>query len=167
MLLPDQISPLVLVVSREEVERGEPARVLEMLTSLVSSPESARQSFERVDIAFHGYDDDTRDLSEIDSVREFVLELDNQFPYWLFFLSKEGLGLQCLLFCLLPPYLSEHGRATILPQKIGELLTNRWVPAMNHICASVGFSETDVERLTDRAIEYISNGPIHGSKISA
>ena len=52
---------------------------------------------------------------EIDTLRyevsNFVCELDQQFPFWLFFLSKRHRGLQCLLFCFLPPFLTEAGRA--------------------------------------------------------
>lgn len=113
---------------------------------------------ERVDIAFYGYDDDPRELFEIQEVRQYVSDLDVKFPFWLFFLSKKHLGLQCLLWCNLPPYLTPEGRADIFPRRIGELLTKRWFPAMNHVCNFAGYSEEQVELLTDRAIEYINNG---------
>ena len=44
---------------------------------------------ERLSIAFHGYDQDVRELDEIREVRDFVYMLDDKFPYWLFFLSKK------------------------------------------------------------------------------
>jgi hypothetical protein len=52
----------------------------------MQSPESAKEFFERVDIAFHGYDHDSRELFEIPDVRAHANQLDEQFPFWLFFL---------------------------------------------------------------------------------
>ena len=74
---------------------------------------------ERVEISFHGYDHTPQELFEIPEVRNFVYQLDEQFPFWLFFLSKRHLGLQCLLFCFLPPFLTEDARSRIFPERIG------------------------------------------------
>jgi hypothetical protein len=115
--------------------------------------------FEKLDIAFHGYDHDTRELFEIPEVREYVSLLDDQFPYWLFFMRKNGLGLQAITYCLMPPYLNKVGRETVLPERLNELLSNRWFPAMNHICVAVGFSEGQIETLTNKVVDYIFNGP--------
>jgi hypothetical protein len=125
----------------------------------LTSPERALSFFENVDIAFHGYDDDPRELFEIDEVRNFVIELDRQFPFWLFFLTKRGLGLQCIMLCFMPPYLTDDARKTIFPHKLDELLSKRWFPAMNQICDYVGFSERDNQRLTESVADYFINGP--------
>lgn len=150
--------PLVIVISRPEVEARDTGPALGVLKKLTGSPGTARRFFERVDIAFHGYDQTQEELFEIPDVRDFVYELDQAFPFWLFFLSKHHLGLQCLLFCFLPPFLTEEARATIFPERINSLLTQRWFPAMNQICEYVGFSEAEIERLSDRAVRYIIQG---------
>jgi len=49
----------------------------------------------------NGYDHDARELFEIPEVREYNALLDNEFPYWLFFLTR-----------------------------LDEPLSNRWFPAM-------------------------------------
>lgn len=154
----DVADPLVVVVSRAEVEAMNTSLSLKVLKQLIESPERARSFVERVDIAFHGYDHTREELFEIPEVRNFVYQLDQQFPFWLFFLSKHHLGLQCLLFCFLPPFLKEEARARIFPERIGTLLTNRWLPAMNHICRFVGHSDQQIDQLTDRAMKYINNG---------
>jgi hypothetical protein len=41
-------------------------------------------------------------------VREYASTLDDQFPYWLFFLTKQGLGLQRITYCFIPPHLSPN-----------------------------------------------------------
>lgn len=152
------LDPIAVIISRAEVEAGDIEHVLSTLQRFTLTPETARASFERVDIAFHGYDQDTRELYEIPEVRSFVYQLDEQFPFWLFFLSKRHLGLQCLLLCFLPPYLTEQARSRIFPERINQLLSSRWFPAMNQICEYAGFSERQVKQLTDRVVNYITDG---------
>ena len=153
------VEPVVVVVSRKEVEARDVSSVLGALKSCISSIERARSFFQKVDVAFHGYDHDTRELFEIPEVRECVALLDSEFPYWLFFLTKRGLGLQCIMLCFMPPFLTEEARRTVLPQRLDELLSNRWFPAMNHICEAVGFSERQIEVLTNEVVDYFINGP--------
>jgi hypothetical protein len=153
--LSDHIS---VIVSRKEVESGDIEPALGTLKKFLQSPEIMAEYFERVDIGFHGYDQDTRELFEIVEVRNYVYKLDDKFPFWLFFLSKTHLGLQCLLLCFLPPYLTQEGKVRLFPAKIDDLLSRRWFPAMNHLCSHVGFSEAQIESLTDRVVEYITSG---------
>ncbi len=152
--------PVIVVVSREQVEAQDTTSVLEVLQSCFSDPDRARALCENVDIAFDGYNQDSRELFEIPEVRDYVFKLDEQFPYWLYFLTKTGSGLQCVLLSFLPPYLTGAARQSIFPQKIEELLTRRWFPALNEICTFVGCSEAKIEELSNRAAEYCIAGPI-------
>ena len=151
--------PFVIVVARDEVEGRVAPTSTDSLKSCLSSPARVRSFFEKVDIAFHGYDDDKRELFEIPEVRNFVSRLDDQFPFWLFFLTKEGLGLQCIMLCLMPPYLTEEAKRTVLPERLDELLSKRWFPAMNQICMVAGFSERQIEELSDAVVSYFVKGP--------
>lgn len=150
----------IIVVSRDEVLAKDVSSVLTALRALIGSPETALNYFEAVDIAFHGYNDWREELFEIQEVREFVYALDEQFPYWLFFLNKAALGLQCIAYCFLPPFLTQEAKQEIFPERLNQLLTARWFPAMNHVCESVGFTEAQIEALTDRSVEYLVGGPI-------
>ena len=156
--LPNEVVPLGVIVSRDEVESLGTGPSLCVLRQLTAVPAIAKRFFERVDIAFHGYDDITLELFEIPPVRDFVRELDEQFPFWLFFLSKRYLGVQCLLLCFLPPFLTEEGRAEVFPERIGQMLTRRWIPAMNVVREYVTFSEQQTIELTDRVMAYITEG---------
>ncbi len=60
MISADTFDPLAIIISREEVEAQDIAPALSTLQYLVSSPEKAKSYQEKVDIAFHGYDDDAR-----------------------------------------------------------------------------------------------------------
>ncbi|MGO9950839.1 MAG: hypothetical protein ACLPN1_01355 [Dissulfurispiraceae bacterium] len=156
--LPKGIKPLIVVVSRVEVEAMDTSAALGVLRKLTDSPDTAREFLEGVDIAFHGYDHDQQELFEIGEVRNFVYKLDEEFPFWLFFLSKQYSGLQCLLRCFLPPFLTEEARSEVFPERINQLLTKRWFPAMNQMCSYVGFSDNQIEQLTERAMAYIETG---------
>lgn len=150
----------IIIISRAEVDNKDTSSVVGALRALVASPEVALQYFESVDIAFHGYDNTREELFEILEVREFVYALDEQFPYWLFFLDKSALGLQCLAYCFLPPFLTAEAKQKIYPERLNKLLNSRWFPAMNHVCEWVGFDDDQIEVLTDRAVEYLLSGPL-------
>lgn len=150
----------IIIVSREEVNSKDTSSVIEALRPLLVSPEAALSFFESVDIAFHGYNDTREELFEIQEVREFVYAIDEQFPYWLFFLDKSALGLQCLAHCFLPPFLTQEAKQEIFPERLNDLLTNRWFPAMNYVCEAVGFSEEQIAELSDRSVQYLLGGPI-------
>lgn len=149
---------LLLVISREEVESQNTVPALGVLNSLLESPEKALAYKENVDLSFYGYDDDPRELFEIPEVRNFASQLDDKFPFWLFFLSRFGLGLQCLFFCMMPPYLTPAAKARILPERMAQLLENRWLPAMNNIAQYAGLHDIEIEKLTERGISYLTEG---------
>lgn len=145
---------LFIVVPRVDIESCTIGPTLDALSVLVRSPQDAANWRERVDILFEGFDDSPAELFEIESVRRFVQMLDDQFPYWLYFLSKAHLGLQCILLCLLPPFLTEEAKARYFPDAIGSLLLDRWFPAMNYICAYVSMDEKEIEALSRRSMDY-------------
>jgi len=152
-------SPLTIVVSKEEVQSGNIVPALSSLKKLIETPEVAKSYVENVDIAFDGYNDYSEELFEIVEVRDYVYKLDDEFPYWLYFLSKKHLGLQALFLCFLPPFLTEEGKQKHFPEKINNLLSNRWIPALTHLCEFVGSDENDRDAIAERAMQYIVNGP--------
>jgi len=149
---------LSIGISREEIEEGDISGPLSVLKQLLNK-EAAVKFFERVDIAVQGYDDDQRELFEIPAVREFINKLDAEFPFWFYFLTKRGHGLQFILWCILPPLLTPAARRTISPKHLEDYLMKRGLPAMNQICALAGCSEQEIERLTNRVMTYIVKGP--------
>jgi hypothetical protein len=152
------IEPIVIVIGREEVEAQDTSGSLSLLQGFLATPETAKNHFEKVDIAFHGYEAQTSELWEIPAVRNFVFKLDDAFPYWAYFLSKSHPGLQALILCFLPPFLTEDAKAQIFSERLRPLLLDRWFPAMNQICTYVGMTDDEIERLTNRVISYIKKG---------
>lgn len=151
---------LNLVISRKEVDSRNIAPALGQLTRFLSSPNIAREFIEGMDIGFSSYDDDPRELDEIKEVRDYVALLDSRFPYWLFFLSKYHLGLQCIARCLLPAYRTTEERRKAYPEFLQNLLLQSWFPAMNRICEFARLDERQIEELSDRAVDYFVRGRI-------
>lgn len=150
--------PLVIVISREEVERQDLSGPLSVLKSLITSRESVRRNMTNVDIAFSGYDSTRSELFEISQVRNYVQALDAQFCYWLYFLSRSFLGLQCLAYCFLPPFLTEEARQRIHMERLTELIEERWGPAMYQLCSAAGHTEAEADELMESAAIYFTSG---------
>src|SRR5262245_11041485 len=151
--------PLFVVVSRKAIAELDLSEPLSVLRHLISSPAVARDYCERVDIAFEGYDRDNRDLWEIPEVRDFVHRLDEEFPYWLFFLNRRGRGLYALARCFLLPHLTPKGEQEHNRPRLAGLFTRRWLPALNHLAAVTGLSETEIARLSESAVNYFVGSP--------
>lgn len=153
--LNNDISPLVIVVSKEEVlERNiEPA--LHILRSLMNTPEISNAYKENVEITFQGYNSNITELLKSKLVREYVNLLDNEFPFWFFFLSKDYLGLQNLVHCFLPPFVTDKEKREVFPERIGFYLIHRWLPAMSDVCQFAGCSKEEINELADRGVRYV------------
>lgn len=149
------VDPLTVVASREQVLARDTGDLAQVLRGLTASREQALRWRERVEFRVQGWDGRTEALFENPDIRRFVYELDEIFPYWLFFLSKNSDSLKFLTLCFLPPYLTAEGRAHEFPQRLGQLLSSRWFPAMNQLCAWVGMSEREIEAMTNRVVVYL------------
>lgn len=151
---------VMVIVSKREVVALDTGAALGTLRTFVASPDAARRWFECVDISIQGYDHRAEELFEIPEVRAYVAELDKEFPYWLFFLSKRHLGLQFVTHCFLPPFLTQEAKVVHFPPRLDQLLETRWFPAMNEVCRWVGMSGPEIDGLSDRCVEYLLKGPL-------
>lgn len=150
---------MFVVVPREDVFSGDLGETLGVLRYLATATEALTTYRERVDIRFDGFDEDPRELWEIPEVRSFVERLDEQFPFWLYFMSRHGTGLIAILRCFLLPRLTPQADARVNNPKLADLLMRRWLPALNHMAARAGMTEAELLRLSDSAMDYLAKGP--------
>lgn len=153
------IDPVIVVVSRLDVNANRIKPTLTTLQKFLADSQVTRRYKERVDICFHGYDDDPQELFEIQNVRKFVQQLDDAFPYWLYFLTRESTGLQALAFCFLPPFLTEVARRRIWPERLAELLERRWGPALADLAFKAGWTAEEIHAMRASAMHYFLEGP--------
>ena len=90
------------------------ARPREFFDRLRSTRELAYECQGKVEFYFFGYDDDPRELYEIDEVREYVRLLDAALPELLFFVRSQQPTYTLLVFALCHTNVSwEDGRSTL------------------------------------------------------
>lgn len=156
----NSFSPLLILISRDEVIREDISGPLSILEHLISSREIIRANMLNVDVSFSGYGNTREELFEIPEVRNYVYKLDGEFPFWLYFLSRSFTGLQSLAHCYLLPYLTEEARIETHPKQLADLIERRWGPALDRICSAAGHSELEANELLDSALKYFTSGPI-------
>ena len=88
---------------------------------------------EKVDVSFYGYADIGDRVWELKEVRDFMTQVDEKFPYWLFFMNKFCEGLQYIYLCKRPPVLTREQRIEIFPRTLARLMNSRWLPAMREM----------------------------------
>lgn len=150
----------LIVVSRDEVLSGDILPALNALNRMMESPEKARFYREKVHLLFDGYNRTSTEIFEIPAVRNYVYKLDDKFPYWLYFLSKNSTSLQALFLCFLPPHLTDEAKKEIFPDRVESLLSDRWFPALNYVGEFVGMDDDENRAITERTIRYLFEGPL-------
>lgn len=92
----------LFIIDREEIEAFDVTRVRSFFDRLRSTPEIAVHCQGKVELAFHGYNEDPRELFEIQDVRNYVPLLSAALPE-LFFFARTGeraSTLKTLAMCL-------------------------------------------------------------------
>lgn len=78
----------VLLITRDEIERGTVGDVVDRLMVMSDTPHAAQKLAGRVVIQVDGYNDDPRELMEIEDVREFFAAVHKQWRYWAHFMDS-------------------------------------------------------------------------------
>ncbi|MEO5675703.1 MAG: hypothetical protein ABIQ74_13755 [Chitinophagales bacterium] len=142
------------MISREQIEQKLIAEPLNILKSLTVNPSVAKYFRERVEISFDGFKHVTTPIWNIEIVRDYVRQLDNEFPYWFYFLCKNGIGLAPIVRCFLLPFLTPEGDRTVNTERLKVYLENRGFPAMDEMCQFTNETEEEWNELTERAMQY-------------
>lgn len=80
---------VVLEISRKEIEGCDFGSALERLHIMADTRENALRYRESLFLMVTGYDHDPRELCEIPEVRRYFALLCDQWPHWMWFLSRE------------------------------------------------------------------------------
>lgn len=154
MLSGSGIDFLAIVVDRKDVERCDIGSTLLILNRLLEDREVVQRFRNRVDLAFHGYDEDRRELHEIEEVRRFAAELDKKFPFWFYFLSLNSDTLFVLLLCLCR-YSKNQNNAMNLDKDETERFLVEHFEAINWLFQTYHLGEDDKERLSEQVMVYL------------
>jgi hypothetical protein len=143
-----EVGPLVVVMSRSDIEAGDATETLTLLKSLLTDV-SCMKFRQCVVFGIHGYDDDRRELFEIPEVRTFMANLDAEWPYWFFFAETESRSTIPLIVFSLCPFQAVGPQQKMLDsQYLGQFLEVRF-SAMNALCDWLGDTEDEILRMTE------------------
>lgn len=150
---------VVVEFRRDEVERGDLARVYDLLSALTASREAAEFGEGRLTFFFSGWDDDPREISEIPKIRAWFGKLTEVFPYWLHFAEKQGNTLPNA-FMLLCEGKTEAGESGMVAWRFSDLqeltdLVRRLFAAQNGLYERLGLSEEMNERISQEVAQLI------------
>ena len=98
-LRPGITEPVVLLISRREVEQGDLASVLSRLKVFRATREDTWLYRGQMSLIVAGYDDDPRELVDIAAVRDLLRRLEAAWPFWAYFLNQVDDSIKILLSC--------------------------------------------------------------------
>ena len=154
----DDVDMLVVTAERADVEANRVDAVMMSLTALLRRDMCMRFR-QRVNLAISGYDHDDRELYEVPEVRRFMATLDQQWPYWAFFLwPGHGTTIPMVLLTLISATSQGAGLAKYEPRAMEKLVLDRF-GAMNQLCEWLGDSEDLIEEMSDSFLSAIQGRP--------
>jgi hypothetical protein len=161
-------APLVIGVAHDVAMSGDASDFAAWLfANTMNDPVTLQRNRERIDFAWEGFDNDPRELWEIPEVVAFVKDLNDRWPCALYFMTRQGHGLQVMQFCLLAASAvgsptDGKGTVRVTGPGIGRLLEESWFPGLNQVCELADLGPSDVRELTESAQRYLSEGPAAG-----
>lgn len=87
-----QFQRLILVVSREDIIKNNFEDIVSVFDRIQSNHELIMNYKDNVEISIHGYDQDARELFQIDEVVEWLHQIVDKVEGWLYFLNMTDTG---------------------------------------------------------------------------
>lgn len=160
-LRPGLSDPVVLVISRKQVEAFDLDDPVDFLQSLVPTahPDHAWAYKGRLALVIAGYDTDPRELFEIPEVCRYLRALDEQWPFWLFFFNQVDDSIKLIALCLASSIEVVPGAAHIDPDGLRRFM-ERAFTAVNYLFESYRFPESENEALSMEVSRLFANSLI-------
>lgn len=97
MINPNDFDCIVFLIPKSVVEEQDLDFMLSGLQKLIKNEETIRKSKNKVTIGFDGYDDDPREVYDIDEIRSYIQDVSLKFPYWFYFCNTKDHSLWIIL----------------------------------------------------------------------
>jgi hypothetical protein len=145
---------LGVVIDRKDFEQLDVDPTLKVLAQLLYDRSTIVSFRGRLEIAFAGYDDDVRELHEIEEVRTFLVHLDKKFPFWFYFLNLRSGTLVLILLSLCRYSKRPDGLFALDPNDRERVLVEHYA-AVNWLFDRYGLDEKENEALTVQITNYM------------
>jgi len=153
-LRPGVSEPVVLMISRREVEEGDLASVISRLKVFRATREDAWLYRGQMALVVDGFNDDPRELVDIPAVRDLLRRLEAAWPYWAFFFNQVDDSIKLLLSCGAGKHFLGEGAVEMDPDLIGQVLGHGF-GGMNVIFDEHRFPVPELEAKSKGIIEVL------------
>ncbi|KPF61697.1 hypothetical protein D621_00225 [beta proteobacterium AAP51] len=143
-LRPGVTEPVVLLISRREMEQGDLASVLSRLKVFQATREDAWLYRGQMSLVVNGYNDDPRELVDIPEARKLLARLEAEWPYWAFFFNQVDDSIKLLLSCAAGKHFYGGGAVEMDPERISQVLGHGF-GGLNTLFERFGFPEAELE----------------------
>ena len=153
-LRPGVTEPVVLMISRREVEAKDLASVVSRLKVFLATREDAWRYRGQMTLVVDGYNHDPRELVDIPAVRALLRDLEAAWPYWAHFFNQVDDSIKLLLSCVAGHRFLGRGAVEMDADLVAGALA-RGFGGMNAIFERFGFPEDELERMSKGLVEVL------------
>lgn len=153
-LRPGVTEPVVLMISRREVEAKDLASVVSRLKVFLATREDAWRYRGQMTLVVDGYNQDPRELVDIPEVRALLRDLEAAWPYWAYFFNQVDDSIKLLLSCVAGHRFLGRGAVEMDADLVAGALA-RGFGGMNAVFERFGFPEGELERMSKGLVEVL------------
>ena len=153
-LRPGVTEPVVLMISRREVEAGDIASVLSRLNPFLATRQDAWRYRGQMTLIVDGYNDDPRELVDIPAVRSLLRQLEAAWPHWAYFFNQVDDSIKLLLSCVAGHRFLGRGAVEMDAALVAAALS-RGLGGINAIFDRFGFPEDELESMSRGLAEVL------------
>lgn len=133
---------------------GDTASVLTSLKPFLATREDAWLYRSQMSLVVDGYNDDPREFVDIPQVRDFLISLEQQWPYWAFFFNLLDDSMKLLGACVCAADFRGGGAVEIDGRKLADFL-QRGFAGMNTIFDRHSSPEAELQAMSLGIMEVI------------
>jgi hypothetical protein len=153
-LRPGISEPVVLMISRREVEAADLASVVSRLKIFLATREDAWRYRGQMTLVVDGYNNDPRELVDIPEVRALLRGLEAEWPYWAYFFNQVDDSIKLLLSCVAGCRFLGRGAVEMDADLVASALA-RGFGGMNIVFDRFGFPEDELETMSNGLVEVL------------
>lgn len=153
-LRPGVQEPVVLLISRREVEQADLPSVLSRLKVFLATREDAWRYRGQMTLVVDGYNHDPRELVDIPEVRTLLRRLEAEWPYWAFFFNQVDDSIKLLLSCVAGSRYLGDGAVEMDADLVAAAMA-RAFGGMNSVFERFNFPEDELELMSRGFVEVL------------
>ena len=153
-LRPGVSEPVVLLISRREVEQADLASVLSRLRVFLATREDAWLYRGQMTLVVDGYNNDPRELVDIPEARTLLRRLESEWPYWAFFFNQVDDSIKLLLSCVAGSRYLGNGAVEMDADLVAAAMA-RAFGGMNAVFERFNFPEEELELMSRGFVEVL------------